>query len=70
MERKERRRFVLGIRGRTWVSMLTVHDEVVCDTPDEIGSVEAFHDLLTETPDWADGCPVAAECWEGERYRK
>lgn len=50
--------------------ILTVHDEVVCDTPDEVGSVEAFHDLLTETPDWADGCPVAAECWEGERYRK
>ena len=50
--------------------ILTVHDEVVCDTPEGHGSVPEFHDLLTQTPEWAQGCRVEAECWEGERYRK
>lgn len=50
--------------------ILTVHDEVVCDTPDTFGSMEEFVRIMTEVPDWAEGCPVKADCWEGERYRK
>lgn len=50
--------------------ILTVHDEVVGDVPEGHGSVEEFHDLLTQIPAWAEGCPVEAECWDGLRYRK
>ncbi len=48
--------------------VLTVHDEVLAETVGR--STEEFLALLCKTPDWAKGCPVAAEGWAGGRYRK
>ena len=50
--------------------ILTVHDEIVCEVPSAFGSVSAFETIICEIPEWADGLPIAAEAWEGERYRK
>lgn len=50
--------------------ILTVHDELVADVPLGHGTLEDFNRIIAETPSWAAGCPVAAEAWEGERYRK
>jgi len=50
------------------VPVMHVHDEVVIES-----STLALDDLnatMCEPPTWADGLPLAAEGWSGERYRK
>jgi hypothetical protein len=38
--------------------------------PSERGTLEEFVRLIKVKPHWAEGLPVAAEGWEGLRYRK
>jgi len=57
-------------RSGTYVPVLTVHDEVVAEAEKGTGSVLEFEHLLVTLPDWAEGCPIGAEGWVGERYHK
>lgn len=50
--------------------LLSVHDELVCEVDKDKGNVKEFEKLMAMTPGWAKGCPVDAEGWRGERYRK
>jgi DNA polymerase len=50
--------------------VLTVHDEIVTDTPQDHGSLGDFTALMERVPEWARGCPINVETWEGPRYRK
>lgn len=51
--------------------VLTVHDEIVAEVPEgPPQTAEEFESLMTVVPDWAIGCPIKAEVWEGPRYRK
>lgn len=61
---------MLRVEAAGYPVVLTVHDEIVCEVPEGKGSLEEFVNLLRTRPKWAARIPVAAEGWEGERYRK
>ena len=49
--------------------VLSVHDEVGAEA-DEDRPLEDFIAGMTRLPAWADGCPVSAAGYKGQRYRK
>lgn len=46
-----------------------VHDEVIVECPEDV-SVDGICQLLSKTPDWADGLTLKAEGYEGKFYQK
>jgi len=50
--------------------VITIHDELVAENDATFGSVAEFGKIVAEPPAWAAGLPIAAEAWEGPRYRK
>lgn len=51
--------------------VLTVHDEVVTETPDSNEFThEGLASMLATVPEWAPGIPLAAAGFEATRYRK
>ena len=55
---------------RGYPLVLTVHDEVLAETPDWFGSAEELEAIMTEGEVWLHGCPLAAKGWSGVRYGK
>lgn len=47
-----------------------VHDEIITEVPKGFGSVEELETLITAPTSWGYDCPIAAEGWRGNRYRK
>ncbi len=50
--------------------IMSVHDEIICEVPDNHGTLAEMIEIMTAVPDWATGCPVAAEGKESVRYEK
>lgn len=53
--------------------LLSVHDELIAEVDKDKGDVGEFEALMAADPDWVDPeyrCPIKAEGWRGERYRK
>jgi len=50
--------------------LFTVHDEIVEEGPAGAITQDQFESLMAVVPDWAVGCPIGAEGWIGEYYRK
>src|SRR5690606_7305125 len=54
-----------------WPVVLRVHDELVCEVPDSPEyTVDRLREIMTTPEPWIAGLPLAADGWEGPRYRK
>jgi DNA polymerase len=59
------------IEAAGYAIILTVHDEIIAETPDEPGyNVEHMAGLLAAPPAWAPDMPLAAAGFETYRYKK
>lgn len=69
----------LKLEKESFEILLSTHDEIIAQaTPhgfmitdyDVEDSLERMIRIMCTLPDWADGCPITAEGWVGDRYRK
>lgn len=62
---------MINVEGGGYPIVLSVHDELVCETPDTPEyTVAELEKLMCELPDWAEGFPLVAEGAEMKRYAK
>lgn len=47
-----------------------VHDEVICEVPNNVSSAKELGAIMSEPIDWAPGLPLRADAYECEYYRK
>jgi DNA polymerase len=60
---------MLRIEAAGYPIVLHVHDEIVAEMPEGLGSTEEFTHWMTRKPAWALDLPIAAKAWMGSRYR-
>ncbi|UJP29994.1 DNA polymerase I [Salmonella phage CKT1] len=62
---------MLNVEAGGYPIVLSVHDELVCETPDTPHyTVAELEKLMCALPEWADGFPLVAEGAELKRYAK
>jgi DNA polymerase len=65
------REAMLDLEADHYDTVLTVHDEAICEVPDSAEfSVERMCGHMTRARSWAPGLPLAADGFETYRYRK
>jgi DNA polymerase len=52
-----------------WLVM-HVHDEVIMDMPNRLGSVQEVNEIMSQPISWAKGLPLKAESYETQFYKK
>lgn len=50
--------------------LLSIHDEIVCESHPDACTVEEFEALVSQAPSWAATMPIEAEGWKSKRLRK
>ncbi len=61
---------MLAHEGDTYDTIMSIHDELVCEVDEDKGSLDEFESLMSMVPPWAHQCPITAEAERYKRYRK
>ena len=61
---------ILAVDGAGWPVVLHAHDEIVCEKPNDTGTVDQLIELMTTASPWASDWPICADGWTGPRYKK
>lgn len=61
---------LVQVESLGWHPVLHVHDEIMCEEPKGTKTSAELENLMCQLPAWANGLPVEAEGWVGQRYRK
>jgi DNA polymerase len=60
-----------GIEAAGYETVLSVHDELLTETPDDPAfNADVLGNMMATAPSWAKGIPLAAAGFETTRYRK
>jgi DNA polymerase len=61
---------MLRLEAAGYPLILSVHDELIAETLESVGSVAEFVAIMSEVPAWAPGFPLKAAGAQGHRYAK
>jgi len=61
---------MVRVENASYNIVTTVHDEILCEIPEDFGSIEEFEKLMAINPPWGLDCPIAVEGWRGKRFKK
>lgn len=61
---------MMNVEKAGYKVVMHIHDEIVCEIEKGKGNLKEFESLMTKTPSWAEGLPLKAEGWIGNRYKK
>ena len=61
---------MLNLEKYNYPVIMSVHDECVSEVPEDFGTVAEYSKIMCKNPTWAEGLPLQASGWCGQRYRK
>lgn len=61
---------IVQLEKRGYSVVLHIHDEIVCEMPEGVGSLDEMMGVMIDVPTWCRGWPIKVDGWEGPRYGK
>lgn len=61
---------MLRLKDAGYKVIMSVHDEVVLEVPEDKASIEAVNEIMNEAIPWANGLPLKAESFISKFYKK
>lgn len=61
---------MLRLRDKGYKLVMTTHDEIQAEVPENWNNTAEFEQLMTDPPEWGKEIPLAVEGWIGKNYRK